>query len=165
MNHARYSNPITLSAQTTSDNERREVKKEINKAVGGSQEILVSATTVFPFTLFPDTFTLDRTKATITHREFFRVGEVLSIRIEDILNVTANVGPFFGSIKISTRFFDPQKPYSVNFFWREDALKIKRIMQGYLIALQKKIDCSALSTQELAKLLDELGQSAPEETV
>lgn len=154
--------PITLHTEA---DKKHEAEDQLSKAIGGSHEVLISAATVFPFTLFPDTVTIDRTKLTITHRVFFKVAEVMTIRIEDILNVTANVGPIFGSIKISTRFFDPQKPYSVNFFWRDDALKIKRIMQGYIIAMQKEIDCSALTTKELARMLDELGQGSADENV
>src|SRR5690606_8068229 len=112
---------------------------ELTQTIQSSHEVLIKASTVFPFTLFPDTVTLDRAKLTISHREFFRTGEVMSIRIEDILNVTVDVGPFFGSLKIFTRFFSTDKPYEVHFLTRRDALQIKRILQGYVIALQKEI--------------------------
>jgi hypothetical protein len=131
---------------------------ELSQTISSSHEVLVQATTVFPFTLFPDTVTLDRAKLTIAHREFFGVAEVMSIRIEDILNVTADVGPFFGSLKIFTRFFSTDRPYTTSFLRRRDALRIKRILQGYIIALQKDIDCSSLPTKELANMLDELGK-------
>lgn len=145
--------------------EKSKAAQELVESIGDSHDVLVRAKTVFPLTLFPDTLTIDRAKLTITHRDFFGAGEVLTISIEDILNVTATVGPFFGSVIIATRFFDLNKPYKVDHFWRADALKIKRIMQGYIIAKQKKIDCSALSTKELAKMLDELGKVAPQEKV
>jgi hypothetical protein len=145
--------------------EKRQATEKLVKVIGDAHDVLVRATTVFPLTLFPDTLTVDRTKLTITHRDFFNSAEVLSITVEDLLNITANVGPFFGSIKISTRFFDPDKPYTVDHFWRADALKIKRIVQGYIIARKKNVDCSALPTAELAKTLDELGKVAPEEKV
>ncbi len=145
--------------------EKQHVKEELVQAIGDSHDVLARATTVFPLTLFPDTVTVDRSKITITHRDFFKVGEVVSLQIEDILNVIANVGPFFGSLKISTRFFDPEKPVTVDHLWRDDALRIKRIVQGYLVARQKEIDCNALSTKELAKTLDELGKVASPEKV
>jgi hypothetical protein len=168
MDDNQYSTPIGVGGQPADNAERYaqyKVQRELSDAIRVSHEPLISATTVFPFTLFPDTVVVDREKLTVAHRIFFQVAEVLSIRIEDILNVTADVGPFFGSIKISTRFFDKSKPYNVNFLWREDALKIKRIMQGYIIATQKKIDCSALNSPELAQMLDELGQAAPNEEI
>lgn len=155
--------PLTPSQQQKLD--KAEAERQLNRAVQGTWETLLEATTVFPFTLFPDTVIIDREKLTVTHRVFFQVAEVMSIRIEDILNVTADVGPFFGSLKISTRFFDRRKPYRVNYLWREDALRIKRVMQGYIIARQKNIDCSAFSAKELAVMLDQLGQASPNEEV
>jgi len=145
--------------------QKEKTSEELVQAIGDAHDVLIRAQTVFPLTLFPDTITVDRSKITITHRDFLKMGEVLSIRIEDVLNLTASVGPFFGSIKLATRFFAPNKPYTVDKLWRADALRIKRIVQGYLIARQRNIDCSALSAQELANTLDELGKAAPEETV
>lgn len=160
-----YKYPTATRPAGKTEGQRHKAEEKLEEAIGEAHGVLVRATTVFPLTLFPDTLTVDRTKLTITHRDFFKVGEVLSIQIEDLLNITASVGPFFGSIKISTRFFDPGKPYTVSKFWRSDALKIKRIAQGYIIARQKEIDCSALSTKELALMLDELGKVGPEEKV
>lgn len=130
----------------------------LSQTISRSHEVLAKGKTVFPFTLFPDTVTVDRSKLTIHHKEFFKTGEVMSIRIEDILNVTVDVGPFFGSLKIYTRFFNTDRPYTVSFLTREDAIKIKRVLQGYIIALQQKIDCSTLSTEELSSMLEELGK-------
>jgi len=141
--------------------QKRKATEKLNNVVGASHETIMSATTVFPLTFFPDTITIDRTKLTITHRLFFWTAQVISIKIEDILNVTASVGPFFGSVQIHTRFFDPHKPYVINLLQRKDALKIDRIMQGYSIAMDKNIDLSALDTKELAQKLDELGQAIP----
>lgn len=149
--------------------QKNKARKELRDAIGGAHEVLVSAQTVFPFVLFPDTITIDRSKLTISHRSFFRIAEVVSLRIEDILNVTANVGPFFGSLHIATRFFGTSgseasdKSYRINWLRRDDALRIKRIVHGYIIALQRKIDTSALSTAELAGLFTELGVDTPDE--
>lgn len=159
---------LPQESKTITEANAREKQKtaiEIIDAVGGSQDVLIRVNTVFPFTLFPDTITIDRTKLTITHRDFFKSGESLSINIEDILNVTANVGPFIGSIKIATRFYGSDKPFIVKNLNRRDVLRIKRILQGYIIAKQKEVDCSALSTGELTKLLDELGKVSPPEKV
>ncbi len=160
MSRSYYSYAPRAGQAISADSDKKKAEEELVEAIGDSHDVMVRATTVFPITLFPDTITVDRTKLTVTHRDFFRIGEVLSIRIEDILNVTATVGPLFGSIKISTRFFDSNKPYTVHHFWRGDALKIKRIVQGYLIARQQEVDTSSLSTSELARKLDELGKVA-----
>lgn len=137
----------------------KESKEKLTEAISDSNELLASATTVLR--IFPDTLAVDRTKITVTKRSFFSAEEVMSMRIEDILNVTANLGPFFGSIKILSRVFTNDMPYTVGPFWQKDTQKLKRIIQGYVIAKQRKIDCSQLPTKELAAMLDKLGQDAP----
>lgn len=145
------------SADITKE-EISEATQELKAAIHSSHQILASANTVFPMTLFPDTVTVDREKLTITTRGFFRVAEVMSTRVEDILNVTVNVGPLFGSLKVVSRIFSPDRPYEIHYLWRKDAMKLKRIMQGYVIARQKEIDVTPLSTEELSKMLDQLGK-------
>lgn len=137
-------------------------EQQLKEAIGHASDMLMTASTVFPFTLFPDTVTIDRSKLSVTKRFFFAVSEAFSFRIEDILNVTADTGPFFGSLQITTRFFTTEKkPYQVSYLWRSDALRIKRILQGYIIATTKNIDCSSMPAKKLARMLDELGKGAP----
>lgn len=157
--------PLTLDNASTSETSAQESprqatheesKKELLQAIEGSADILATATTTL--TLFPDTLTLDRAKVTVTKRTFFQAAEVVSMRIEDILNVTATVGPLFGTVKVVSRVLNPEKPYVIGKFWREDAVRLKRIIQGYVIALQRRIDCSVMPTQELVGMLDKLGE-------
>ena len=133
-----------------------ESRAELREAIRDSNQILATATTVFEF--FPDTLVVDRAKITVTKRQFFSVAEVMSIRIEDILNVTVMLGPLFGSVKIVTRVMTAGKPYLIGRFWRKDALRVKRVTQGYIIALQRGIDCSSLPTTELSVMLEKLGE-------
>lgn len=162
-NTIRNQSPALTTADADAYYAKRQAATELSRAIGNAHEVLLRATTVFPFTLFPDTVVVDRTKLTITHKFFFKVSEVMSIRIEDILNVTAHVGPLFGSVKIATRFFDTKPAYHVKYLQRDDALRLKRVVQGYIIAVKQGINTAALSTQELAVMLDRLGAGAPDE--
>src|SRR5258707_3132768 len=112
----------------------QESKQELREAIKGSNQVLVTATAAL--SLFPDTLTVDRAKLTITKRTFFRTAEVMSIRIEDILNVTATVGPFLGTVKIVSRVMNDEQASVVGPFWLRDAVRAKRITQSYIIALQ-----------------------------
>jgi len=125
----------------------------------GAHDILFNAKTVFPFTLFPDSISMDRQQLTIVHREFFSMANTISVRIEDILNVESNVGPFFGSIHIFSKFFTNDIK-SISFLTRENALRIQRLIQGYMIARNRKIDCSTVEKRQLIILLNDLGQGA-----
>lgn len=129
----------------------------LKKSVLQSHEVLCNVQTVFPITLFPDSIMMDRTKITITKRSFFWSSEVISIQIEDVLNVSSNVGPFFGSLTIASRVMSTVDHFTVNNFWRKDAIDLKRMIYGHLIAKQNKIDTSSLSLQELVETIMELG--------
>jgi len=135
-------------------------QKELQKIVTQSHEVLMVANTVFPITLFPDTVTVDRTKVTITRRDFFWSSDVMSIRIEDVLNVSASVGPLFGSLTVASRVMSTIDHFQINHFWRNDAIRLKHIIQGYVIAQHNKIDTAHLSRKELIDTIVELGQDS-----
>lgn len=120
----------------------------------------MSANTVFPITLFPDSVTVDRTKVTITKRDFFWTSDVMSIRIEDVLNVSASVGPIFGSLTIASRVMSTIDHFKINHFWRNDAIRLKHIIQGYVIAQHNNIDTAHLTRAELVETLRELGHDS-----
>ncbi len=132
-----------------------ESKQELQQAILGSNQVLFSASTVLA--IFPDTMTIDRAKVTITKRSFYRMANVMSMRIEDVLNATCTVGPIFGTVTIVSRVMNEDQTSSIGRFWRADAKRLKRIVQGYVIALQRNIDCSQLDTRELSAMLAQLG--------
>ncbi|MBI2592012.1 hypothetical protein HYW36_00875 [Candidatus Saccharibacteria bacterium] len=143
-----------------------------------SHDVLFRASTVFPFILFPDSIVLDREKLIIIHRPFFRMAKITAIRIKDILNAEVDVGPFFGQLRIVTRYYSgdnaqfagadagsrDRKPPSIKYLWRGDALKVHSLLQGYIIATQKEIDCTSIPKDELIMLLNDLGQSVAQAT-
>lgn len=143
------SNGVTLNKQ-----------KDLREIVAQSHEVLMSANTVFPLTLFPDTVVVDRTKVTVTRRDFFWSSDVMSIRIEDVLNVSAGVGPFFGSLTIASRVMSTTDHFQISHFWRNDAIRLKHIIQGYVIAQHNNLDTAHLTKQELIDTLMELGSDS-----
>lgn len=135
-----------------------ETKKPIETLVEQSHQILADASTVIlPHNLFPDSVVVDRTKVTITRRTFFWTSETISIRIEDILNVSCSVGPLFGSLTISSRVMNSTDHYEINYFWRKDAIHLKHIIQGYMIAMHNNTNVNDLTLNELVDTLDQLG--------
>jgi len=130
---------------------------ELKKRVKQSHEVLAAARTVFPITLFPHDIIMDRTKITIIKRDFFWSSRVISVQIHDILNVSASIGPIFGSLTISSRVMNSVDHFEVNFLWRGDAIHIKQMIQGYVIAKHSKIDTDHLSREEIVDMLRDLG--------
>jgi len=153
--------PVRLRTRRPAIAEQEEPKQtneeKLVDVTVGAHDILFSAKTVFPFTLFPDNISMDRQQLTIVHRDFFRVANTISVRIEDVLNVESHVGPFFGSIHIFSKFFTNDIK-SVSYLTRDSALRIQRLIQGYMIARHRKIDCSTIEKRQLIILLNDLGQ-------
>ena len=136
---------------------RSEELAALKKLVRKSHEVLVSARTVFPLTLFPHSIVMDRTKITITKRNFFWSSNVVSVRVDDILNVSCDIGPLFGSVIIASRVMNSIDHFEIHHLWRQDATYLKHIISGYVFAQQNNVDMSHLSRQQLLDMLAELG--------
>lgn len=136
-----------------------EALQALNRAVWDSNEVLVTADTTSK--LHKSTLTLNRAKLFAEKRSALGAVDDMSVRIEDVLNISATLGPISGTIKIATKFNTPGVPYSIGPFHRNDAIKLKRIVQGYIIALQRKIDLNMIPTNELIKHLYEIGEDDP----
>jgi len=138
----------------------RQVEEELQKIedlkrkVKKSHEILVAAQTI---ALFPDEIVVDRTKVTIIKRHSFWSTDVISIQIEDVLNVSASVGILFGSLSIASRVMNTTDHFDVHLLWRRDAVELKHIIQGYAIAKHSGVDVSDLPRDEMIETLRELG--------
>lgn len=143
----------------TENRTEEENQEELQKVADNVQDILIKAESTFPFVLFPDTITVGRMKVAITKRAFFRVADIISLQIEDILNVEVDTGPFFGSLSIFTRIYGTD-PLRINFLSRKDAIAVKRILEGHLIARNRKIDTSEIDKDELIALLTQLGSDS-----
>lgn len=141
-----------------------EPEPSLRSIVERSHEVLAQATTIFPFKLFPDTVIVDRTKVTIIKRNFFWSEDVVSIRIEDVLNAKSGVDLFFGSLNVSSRVMNSTDHYLIKFLWKRDAMHLKHLIQGYVIAQHNDIDVSHLSRDELIKTLCELGDDTRGDT-
>lgn len=136
-------------------------KESLNEIVEKSHQFLAGAQTVIlPMNPFPDSVVVDRTKITITKRSFFWSANVITVRIEDVLNVASSVGPFFGSLTISSRVMNSTDHYEVNYLVRRDAIYLKQVIQGYMIAQHNKIQTSHLDKDQLVSTLVELGRDS-----
>jgi hypothetical protein len=120
-------------------------------------QVIGSARTVFPMTIFRDSIIVDRTKISIIKRDFFWTSNVVSFRIEDVLNVSCGVGPLFGSLTIASRVMSTVDHFRIDYLWRSDAIKMNFLIQGYIIAKNNKLETDHLSRRELFETLCELG--------
>lgn len=151
------------TAQKSEQNKSKQLTGEkLEGLADKSNEVLYKASSTFPYILFPDTITLDRVKVTIISKTFFFSARVISSPIEDILSAEAIVGPLFGTLKISSRYFTTNTRI-VKYLNRDDAIRLQRLLQGYIIARERQIDCNKIEKHKLMKLLDNLGEESTKE--
>ena len=137
--------------------DRKKQTADLVELVGGAEENLLSVHTVFPFVMIADTLKVDRRKLTICHNEFFRTSHTASIRLKDLRNVQADIGPLFGSITLTSQHF-LNNTQTIKYLKRGDIVKAQRLLQGFMIAHEAHIDTDAIEHVELKSLLNKLGQ-------
>lgn len=121
-----------------------------------TERTLFTARAVFPFELFPDTLRIDRMKITVIHNDFLKMAHTTSIRLKDLGNVEAILGPFFGTIILTSQYYR-NNTQTINFLTRRDAQHAQRLLQGFMVALKANIDTSNISEDELIQLLHRIG--------
>ncbi len=131
-------------------------EEKLRAVVKESHTILVKAHSVFPFQLFPDTINVDRHKLTIIRRQFFGIEQKVSVPLENVKNIEADLGPFFGSIIITSDLFINNTQH-LNFLWRDEAKKIQKLVQGAVVAQTENIDLNKIETIKLRSMLIDLG--------
>lgn len=135
------------------ENELSKLKKVTKEA----QDVITSVNSVFPIAFFPDTITVDRHKLTIIYRTFFWAEQTVSVPLQDIKNIQADMGPFFGSLTVTSDHFI-NNTQTVHHLWRADAKHIQELVQGAMVAKNEAIDITQVSTKQLTTLLSDLGK-------
>ncbi len=134
-----------------------EVHEKLIDITEKAHAVLYEAETVFPFTLFPDTITLDKEKLSVASRSFFRTAKIMTVPLTSLISAEASVGPFFGSVSMTSKYF-VNSSHSVHFLWRKDATELHRLLQGFIIAQEKGFDVTEIEVEDLRALLHDLGQ-------
>lgn len=154
--HTRSRADRAKNKESKEDDSKEELSK-LKEVAQDAQEVLVCVHSVFPFSLFPDTITLDRHKLTIVYRTFFKVEQTVSVPLADIKNIQADMGPFFGSLTVTSDHFI-NNTQTVNYLWRKDVKQIQELIQGAMVAKNEQIDITKVETKELHNLLTDLGR-------
>lgn len=150
-----YTNTRDLDTPLQPEVDSQDAQK-LRAVVRESHTILAKAHSVFPMQLFPDRLNIDRHKFTIIHRQFFGVEQTVSVPIENIKNIEADFGPFFGSITVTSDLFI-NNTQTVHFLWRRDAKMIQKLVQGAVVAQREEIDLNKIDVKQLRTLLIDLG--------
>lgn len=134
-------------------------KKQDKNLVAGlvrkSNRILATISThKFPFDLFPDTINVEEGRITIINRCFL-FSEVHSVDIKDISNVFINTSIFFSQLVIISKTFTKNE-IRIKHLRKEEAIFVRRIIEGLRIFQNNQIDTSNYTKKELIAKLKEL---------
>ena len=141
--------------QLANKNKRLE-KKLVAGLVRKSNRILATISTHgFLFDLFPDTINVEEGRVTIITRNFFSSSQVHSVDIKDISNIFINIAPFFAQLVIVSKTFT-RNEIKIKNLRKEEAVFVRRLIEGLRIFGNKQIDTSNYTKKELIAKLEEL---------
>lgn len=132
-------------------------RNNFDQLVERSKIILYKCSSVFPFTIFPDEITIHLNQVNIIQRQFFYTGRRHSVVIEDIEDVFVDTSLFFATLKIVDKGY-VENIIEVPYLWVDDARKMRRIIQGLMIASKSNIDITKLDSKNLLEDIESLGK-------
>lgn len=135
----------------------------LDKLAEVSDFILYRAKTANPLDPFPDEIIIDSHKISVIHNIFFASARVHSILITDVSDVFIDTGIFFAKLSIVDRWF-AENTVRVEYLSKDDAMKIRRIVQGLVVAKKHGVDVPKLkdeiSEDEIIEKVEKLGQTS-----
>jgi hypothetical protein len=151
----------TVRTQSTqiAPTDRSHQAAAVVKKVADDAQFLYEAKTMFPFDLFPTRIIVDKAKVSIVNSLFFLSKEVQSLPIKDIFNVTVDSGPLFAQVTIAERMAG-HAPVIVRKLPVQAAFKLRRIIQGLIIATNQNLDLQSLSVSEQLSQIETLGSTS-----
>lgn len=140
----------------------KEQSEKFEKLIQKSDRVLLRIKSVFPFELFPDTIVIDESKVNIIHRIFFWTAAIQSIPIAHIQDIEVDTSVLFATLKILPSGFSvvsmTENWLKVNYLWRNDALRARRIISGLLIASREGVDLIKVDSINFVKKIEQLGK-------
>lgn len=119
-----------------------------------SNRVLATASSVFPFQLFPSTITVEETRVTVIHRQLWS-SQVQTVDIKQLTNVALFNGLLFAQLTINSEVFTNGKT-EVHTLNKQEATHIHGIIEGLKLFETKGIKTTELSVNELIAKLKEL---------
>lgn len=152
-------------AHKTEAKKRVMTRQKLENIVDRHEVELIRARAVFPFDLFPDIVIVDTTKVTIVRKQMFATEAIITIPLKDVADTHVQTALFLASVTIaymphstSPGMLKPEEE-SVSCLKRSDAIAIKNILKGVLVAAAEEIDLARLTPEEVASVISRFGHS------
>ncbi|MBF0102730.1 MAG: hypothetical protein HQK77_17655 [Desulfobacterales bacterium] len=132
---------------------REEDKQTVSDLIKKSNRCIISVSTHFPWTLFPNTIHVEESSVTFVFRQFIAV-QTYSVGIKDISNVFIESSPFFSTLQIVSRTFT-QNDITIGHLNTKEAIRVKMIIEGLRTFTENNIDTSNYEIKELIAKIEE----------
>lgn len=131
--------------------------QKLTELAGKADNVLLKVSTVFPFTFFVHDIIVDPYKVNVIFREFFWSEHIHSIMVKDILDVVVETSLFFATIKFVDQGY-VENTINITYLKKEDALELRKVVQGLVIAHRQAVDLSVLNPTNIKDKATELGK-------
>lgn len=142
--------------------DEEKIGEKLDSLTDLAELVLFRTKSTNPIDLFPDEIIVDLNKISIIFNQFFLSSRVHSVMIKDVSDIFIETGFIWAKLIIVDRGFI-ENTVEVEFLNKEEALKIRRLVQGLVIAWQQEIDFTKLSkelsSEEIIEKLEKLGKA------
>lgn len=128
--------------------------RKLNNMMSKTNRVIASTSSMFPWDIFPATINIEETRVTIIHRQLFS-SQVHSVDIRSISNIFIDTSLFFTTLTIVSTTFEENK-VKIMKLRKKDAILIRRVIEGLRLFVEKDLDTSKYTTEELVNKLKEL---------
>jgi hypothetical protein len=130
-----------------------EDKHMVSDLIKKSNRCIISASTHFPWTLFPNTIEVEESKVTSVFRQLF-ASQSHSVDIKDISNVFIESSPFFATLQIVSRTF-AENDITIGHLNAKEAYRVQMIIEGLRTFAANNIDTCNYEIKELIAKIEE----------
>jgi hypothetical protein len=132
---------------------KEEDKQTVNDLIKKSNRCIISISSLFPWTLFPNTIEVEESRVTFIFRQFL-ASQSHSVHIKDISNVFIQSSPFFATLQIVSRTF-VENDITVGHLETKKAHQVLMIIEGLRTFAEHNIDTSNYGINELIAKIEE----------
>jgi hypothetical protein len=132
---------------------KEEDKQTVRDLIRKSNRCVISISSQFPWTLFPNTIEVEESRVTFIFRQFL-ASQSHSVDIKDISNVLIETSPFFATLEIISRTF-VENNITIGHLDAKKAARVQMIIEGLRTLAAHDIDTSNYEIKELIAKIEE----------
>jgi hypothetical protein len=143
-----------IDAHTRTVSEKNESDKQmLNDLVRKSNRRIISISSSFPWSIFPNTIDVEESRVTFKFSQFFS-SQSHSVEIKDISNVFIESSMFSATLQVVSRTY-VQNDIKISNLNKTKALKVQRVIDGLRTFSEHNINTSNYEIDELVSKIGE----------